>query len=1326
MKPSGTLCVMFFRAVLFFILTICNYSSFGANFDSSEVFSIIGRIDGRMGSPEGHGTLTMHQGALVIVFSKDSGQGNGGFAFYDIKDPRHPKLINRVQNDVTETIREAHGYGYARVNGRDYVALQATDGIQIWDWSSLQDPKLVKHLVLPGIERSDYAMGAWWLSWQHPHLYLGGSGNGLYIVDTTNLSDAKLVKRTLGSNPIPPTELGGFRIGPVFAIGNLLVATSMDDAGFATIDISNPIEPSLIRAWTKSEGAPDIYSSLVNGNKILGVGKDGDFFVYDISQPYQFRFINSAPLPSKGGYATFQDGFAHVGASKAYVKIDMRDERHFNIVGKATSNIKERDEDFGNVIGNLVFISDDHGNGSSITPHQAAEDKNPPMVNMVNPLPGSTDNPTTTRIGLTFTDQINVQSLLARNFIVRSASGKIIDGFLSTQSNTVNFSPTENLEPGETYEIVLPAGGIKDYAGNGLAETFTAKFSISTNDQDTGCSLQMPPSGQINDSISFQGFGGENFQWDFGNGTTTTPWNSDSKTFQNFSKPGHYMVTLSVRNGQNIRRCSKILTIHEDLIPSSSSTPITWDSAGNLWVVNPDSNSVSFIDPLQKKMIREMPVGKHPRTIAEGPNREIWVTNEESDSISVIQTDQTSGIALPYGSRPFGILFNSNKTYAWVSLGAIGTVLKIDTNKRQIIGETKLPGIIRGLSLTPDETQLLVARFISPDTQGEVFRIDPFQMKLLGKIPLAYDITPDGEDRGRGVPNYLGHMAISPNGHDLWIPSKKDNISRGIRRDGQPLTFENSVRTIVMKVDLSSGKEDLKARKDLNDRDMAQAIAFSPLGDYIFIAVQGTGSIDVLDAFSGELITSLENVGFAPQGLILDNEGKKLFIHNFLSRNITVFDVSEITSNRSRRFRFLEAISTTKHDLLPPNILRGKQIFYNAKDRRMSRDGYISCASCHLDGGQDGRVWDFSDRGEGLRNTITLLGHGGTRQGPLHWTANFDEIQDFEHDIRNGFGGLGFLTDQEFNQGSRNTTLGDKKSGLNRDLDSLAAYVSSLINTPKSPYRIDGKLTTKGLEGKKVFQDLQCIRCHSGGNFTDSNSQTLHDVGTIKTTSGSRLGQNLLGFDTPTLKGLALTMPYGHDGSAKNLDEFFSKITKNENSSPHGVVSDLPSDKRVALLAYLLEIDDQESDIGVNSHIVSGVKAKSKRNYQIGILTDGAQVAIDSPKNTIELVPTGFLGKEFILTAQKDRKEKDDDFLIFNLSNPAIVYVVYDGESSRIPKWLSNGWTKQDGKTIRVDGKSRKIFFKKFEKGKVSLGANSAKPAKDVDNNYFVIIAPTP
>src|SRR6185436_6508285 len=55
----------------------------------------------------------------------------------------------------------------------------------------------------------------------------------------------------------------------------------------------------------------------------------------------------------------------------------------------------------------------------------------------------------------------------------------------------------------------------------------------------------------------------------------------------------------------------------------------------------------------------------------------------------------------------------------------------------------------------------------------------------------------DSETGGRGVPNYLQSITISPDGQLAAVPSKKDNTFRGFTKDGRPLTFENTVRTTV-------------------------------------------------------------------------------------------------------------------------------------------------------------------------------------------------------------------------------------------------------------------------------------------------------------------------------------------------------------------------------------------------------------------------------------------------------------------------------------------------------------------------------------------------
>ena len=79
-----------------------------------------------------------------------------------------------------------------------------------------------------------------------------------------------------------------------------------------------------------------------------------------------------------------------------------------------------------------------------------------------------------------------------------------------------------------------------------------------------------------------------------------------------------------------------------------------------------------------------------------------------------------------------------------------------------------------------------------------------------------------------------------------------------------------------------------------------------------------------------------------------------------------------------------------------------------------------------------------------------------------------------------------------------------------------------------------------------------------------------HDVGTIKPSSGNRLGGPLDGIDTPTLRGLWATAPYLHDGSAATLRDVLT--TANPTAS-HGNLSSLSSAQIDQLVEYLNQIE---------------------------------------------------------------------------------------------------------------------------------------------------------
>src|SRR5687767_4387980 len=109
------------------------------------------------------------------------------------------------------------------------------------------------------------------------------------------------------------------------------------------------------------------------------------------------------------------------------------------------------------------------------------------------------------------------------------------------------------------------------------------------------------------------------------------------------------------------------------------------------------------------------------------------------------------------------------------------------------------------------------------------------------------------------------------------------------------------------------------------------------------------------------------------------------------------------------------------------------------------------------------------------------------------------------------------MKNDNLESGTRSQPLGFAKPGISSDLDALAAYVQSLTVVPPSPFRnADGSLTADGVVGKAIFNQLACYSCHGGEAFTDSAFGVMHDVGTLKPSSGQRLGAPLTGLDTPT------------------------------------------------------------------------------------------------------------------------------------------------------------------------------------------------------------------
>jgi DNA-binding beta-propeller fold protein YncE/mono/diheme cytochrome c family protein len=648
------------------------------------------------------------------------------------------------------------------------------------------------------------------------------------------------------------------------------------------------------------------------------------------------------------------------------------------------------------------------------------------------------------------------------------------------------------------------------------------------------------------------------YKWDFDDGTPETPYSSSPVISHTFATPGIHYVTVTASDSGGLPQVSTVVvTVHLPLTPQAptmSTSLAVEDRAGGtdrLWIVNPDNDTVTVFNIEADARLAEIDVGAGPRAVAVLPNGEAWVTNKLAASISVIDSEGLAvvrSLPLPFASQPFGIAADPAGHFAYVALEALGRLLKIDTSNDTIVDSLDVGPNPRHVSVSADGAKVYVSRFITrplpgestanvgtpASAGGEVVVVGAANFNVLDTIILRHGDEPDFENQGRGVPNYLGAVAISPDGTSAWVPSKQDNVKRGTLRDGLGLTFQNTVRAISSKIDLGSGAESHSARIDHDDAGLASAIAFDRLGVYMFVALETSREVAVIDAHGGWEMFRLA-VGRAPQALALSVDGRSLYVSNFMDRTVTAFDLSLLLDEGIADVPVVSTLNSVSSEKLGANVLHGKQLFYDARDARLARDRYVSCASCHNDGGSDGRVWDLTGFGEGLRNTVSLRGRGAG-QGFLHWSANFDEVQDFEGQIRGLAGGTGLMTNAQFNSGTRSQPLGDRKAGVSADLDALAAYVASLDAFAPTPFRNpDGSLTASAQAGRALFESRNCGSCHGGTAFTNSGSNNTQNIGTITAASGKRLGGALNGIDVPTLRDAWATAPYLHLGSAATL-----------------------------------------------------------------------------------------------------------------------------------------------------------------------------------------------
>ncbi len=282
----------------------------------------------------------------------------------------------------------------------------------------------------------------------------------------------------------------------------------------------------------------------------------------------------------------------------------------------------------------------------------------------------------------------------------------------------------------------------------------------------------------------------------------------------------------------------------------------------------------------------------------------------------------------------------------------------------------------------------------------------------------------------------------------------------------------------------------------------------------------------------------------------------------------------------------------------------GKMLFF---DKRLSGNGDMSCATCH------NPVLGWSD---GLPTAKGFNDEVLERASPTVINSAYNSIQMW--DGRNKSleeQALGPITSKtEMNMeiaklinwlnGNQNYVNAFQKAYPNREINiqtvamAIASFERTIIsNNSAFDFWVKGDkkaMTKQQVQGFKVFLDPNkgnCAACHLAPNFTDDG---FHNIGLQSfAEENPDLGRyeqkpvKLMkgAFKTPTLRNIALTAPYFHDGSAKNLEEVIDHyieggITKS-NLSPNMKTLSINDEEKQALIAFLQALTTKQESIAL-------------------------------------------------------------------------------------------------------------------------------------------------
>ncbi len=637
----------------------------------------------------------------------------------------------------------------------------------------------------------------------------------------------------------------------------------------------------------------------------------------------------------------------------------------------------------------------------------------------------------------------------------------------------------------------------------------------------------------------------------------------------------------------------------------------------------------------------EIPTGSEPVTVRLRNDNEAWVVNEVSDTVTIINLAEARVTqVLQVDDEPADVVFAQGK--AFVSSPRQSTVRVFDAATKAALTSISLPGLSPTAVCTNAAGTKVFVTYLLSGNRSTILpaAIAPPQPAPTNPaLPAAPDtalIVPASDSRIKytvqdidlteiNATSYsLTHFsdlgtnifaaAAHPLTGDLWVANSDSlNVTR----------FEPNLRghfshhrlsklvpatNAITHYDLNPGiNYSLLPNAAAQATALAQptAVEMEANGSHLWLTAFNSDRIARLNTTTGAVTQRIDvrsgggnsQVMRGPRGLALHPSASRLYVLNKISDTLSTVDTSSGV--------VLSEVKLSSADPMPASIRQGRGFLYDA---RLSGNGTVSCATCHLDADRDGLAWDLGDPGgsmvvvpgaalsahvttvknrslhpmKGPLMTQTLRGMASNTTSvstpaaavttKFHWRGDKPSIQSFNSTFPNLLGG--------------NTIAA-------ADMDKLAEYLLSIRHHPNPNRNLDRTLKTSLAGGNPVTgRDLfnnhlasHCITCHPLASGTDQNLDLFSEFGGTQSMKNPPLRtvyQRANLFNPATGAVSRSGFGLGSNGTGFALPKVH----------PY-VLDDLATSDLVHLTAFLLSFDTGSAPVSCASLAVTNQNASS-------------------------------------------------------------------------------------------------------------------------------------